>query len=849
MNAKQLLDNLSTHLKNTIARAIALATSLNASSVTPTHLFIALTEETGSIASDVLGKLQIDHNALQKQFLRRIDAEPTDEERTNGRTVTLPQLNDHAKQSLEKAMLIAYERSHTYVGTEHLLYGLLDGTDADLKRLFATYNIDTDAIEDQLDTILQGTTKFPDTEEVTDLLQHMEHIAEEEEDAPHTPSAQAQKHSHKKRATKQPSALDIFSVNLTSSEAQKRIDPVIGREKEIERVIHILCRRNKNNPVLVGEPGVGKTAIVEGLAKKIVAGDVPDILKRKKILSLDLALLIAGTIYRGEFEARLRQIIEEVTQDPNVILFIDEIHNIIGAGSNQGTMDAANILKPALARGTLRCIGATTIDEYTKHIMTDPALERRLQSVTIDEPSAVDATAILQGVKTYYEQFHQVLIPDDVIDTAITLSQKYIHDNYLPDKAIDLIDEAAARVKTKAKLQPTESALMKIDMDIDRYTREKETAIIEERFKDAISLKEKISTLERKRAALEKKTLRKKPLLKKRVTKEDIAAVMSAKLHLDPGILLADEWEKLKALPHRLKEHIVGQDTAIHTLVERLRHAYLRGSDTRQPVASFLFAGPSGIGKTALAKALAKELYHDDKALIKFDMSEFAESHSMSKILGSPAGYIGHNERNRFTDEIKKRPYSVIVFDEFDKAHPDVRRLLLQILDEGELTDSRGKKISFTHAIIILTTNIGAELFKSVGIGFGGDTKERAEKERDAYITNRLKEEFGTDLLSRLASVCVFSPLSHIHLEEIIRRYLATMSGHLANSRHIAITTDQEAVQKIAKEAFNPDLGARHVKHTVEQLVHELITPILDRTKRKKTYRLTTNPEGRYDLK
>lgn len=840
MDNKQFLENLSSHLKNTIARAIALAASGDADTVSPSHLLLAVSEENGSIGADILKKMNFNQTVAssvviaktKKKLENSTDVAPTP-------LTPLPHLNPASKQVLERAMLVAYERAHTYVGTEHLLFGIIHAHDSIVDAVLAKTNINPEQIEEQLDLIFQGTSKFPSLEDVGDLMEHMQDILEEERTTPpeSAPKEQKSAHKHTKTQKKNLSAVDIFTVNLTSKQALLGIDPVIGRDKEIERVIHILCRRNKNNPILIGEPGVGKTAIVEGLAKKIAEGDVPDVLKRKKILSLDLTLLIAGTIYRGEFEARIKQIIDEVSHDSDAILFIDEIHNIIGAGSNQGTMDAANILKPALARGLLRCIGATTLDEYTKHIMSDPALERRLQSVNVQEPTKEHTIDILKGIRKYYEQFHQTTITDDAIEAAVHLSAKYVHDQFLPDKAIDLIDEAGAAIRSRKQYTSGEKTIHELMERIQRAEKAKEDAIVAEAFDEAMAQKALIEKMKKELAKAEQKIKGGKKQAKEKVTRVDIATTLGNKLNIDVKLLLENEWQQLASLPERLEHHIVGQTETIKGIVRSLEHAFLGIRRSQKTFASFLFAGPSGVGKTALGKALAKELFHDDKALVRFDMSEFAESHSISKILGSPAGYVGHQERNRFTDAIRKRPYSVILFDEFDKAHPDVRRLLLQILDEGELTDSHGKKIPFQHAIIILTTNVGAELFKSQGIGFGAVANVGELTERS--INDRLKEEFGAALLGRISHVSLFSPLERTHVEEIIKRNIKLVSEALHTSQHIAIASDPIAITELAKEHYNPDLGARHIGHAVDHILHGLISDVLHQSRRKKSYRLT----------
>ena len=844
MKPNEFLEKLSTHVRNAIATSISIATSLHHEAVAPIHLLYGLLNEKGSIASDVLGKAGVEKKALYT-YLSTLPQAP---QKKRGSTTTIPELNAAAKRSLEKAILSAYERSHSYVGTEHLLFGVFDIADPHVIAFFQQMAIAEADMQQHLELSLRGTSRFPEMDELSAIMDDLQQIDEPQVDEPFVESAPKKQKARKKQ--KASTALEVFTRDLTNKYTQAKIDPVIGRHDEIERIITILCRRNKNNPVLVGEPGVGKTAIVEGLAKRIASGDVPESLKRKKILSLDLTLMIAGTIYRGEFEARLKQIIEDMERQPNTILFIDELHNIIGAGANQGAMDAANILKPALARGDLRCIGATTIDEYKKYISNDPALERRFQSVTIDEPSADDAIAILKGVQSLYEDYHHTKLSDDAIEAAVHLSQRYIHDAQLPDKAIDLIDEASAAMQMDRPPSEMQKSLHTVVDDIALYTKKKEEAILQEAFDDATKWKKKIASLEKKKATLEKGLPKEKKPRRKKVTKAHIAAVLGKRLQIDPKILLQDEWAQLEKVSAELRNSIVGQDAVIDTIVKALRQAHVGMNKGNKPFASLLFVGPSGVGKTTLAQELAKALYHTDKALIRLDMSEFAEAHGVSKLLGSPAGYVGHNSRNRFVEAIKKRPYSIILFDEVDKAHPDVQRLLLQILDEGVMTDSQGKKTHFNHSIIILTTNLGAQLFSSSGIGFGASKDKKSKDDldrRQASITSVLKQELGAALMSRLQHHCVFTPLEKTHVEAIIEKHLHDLVEHIANTTSLSISLDDSLVSSLAKELYKEDHGARHLDTAISSIVHELVVDVLASRKRKKAFTLTKASNG-YDL-
>lgn len=832
MDPKEILNNLSTHLKNAVARAIQEAASMNHFEVTPLHLLHAIALENGCLGAEILQKLKIQKENIEKMILMLPTEKQTQEKPVN----ILPELNKPARGALEKSMLLAYEYSHKYVGTEHLLFGIIEVNDQDIETLFTNAKVDKEAIEKQMNSVLSSTSKFPEMDDVNAAMEEIQERVENpnSEESPAPPQAKNTPNGHggKKTVT----ALDIFTTNLTSSAAQKNIDPVVGRKLEIERLIDILCRRTKNNPVLVGEPGVGKTAIVEGLAKRIAEGNVPDVLKNKKILSLDLTLLVSGTIYRGEFEARLKQTIDELGKTPNVILFIDELHNIIGAGSNQGTMDAANILKPALARGLLRCIGATTLDEYKKYISSDPALERRFQSIHVEEPSRDETIQIIEGIKKNYEDYHHVIIPKETIQLAVDLAVKYIHDNFLPDKAIDLIDEGAASVKVRQKSTPLTKEVLEAQRQKEEWEKEKQEAISNEKFSLAKKLKSKLEKLEKKLATLEQKSKKEKKQKRATVEREDIARIVHRKLHIDEKVLLSNDWAQLQNLEELLKKNIIGQDTVIHKLVSTLKRSYLNSNTRKKPLASFLFVGPSGVGKTALAKSLAENLYHSDQALIKLDMSEFAEQHGVSKLLGSPAGYIGYKERNQFTDKMKRRPFNVLLFDEIDRAHPDVTRLLLQILDEGEMTDSAGKKIYFKNTIIVLTTNVGSEFYKSIGIGFGEklsqqNSPQTGKKELEQKIMSKLKENFDSSLLSRLSAVIAFEPLTLSTLETIVRSRISVLSDNFQKTHSFTIEPDSLAVETLAKKSYEPEQGARMIEKIVEETLNDLVIELLEHAK------------------
>lgn len=836
MNTEKLLEQFSTHLKNAIARALALSSTLEHTGATPLHLLYGLGEEKGSVAEEIINRAGLKPTTIH-DVLRAQKTSPS----PDASTPRIPILTTDSKSALERAMICAFEHEHTYVGTEHLLYGLISAEESPLRAFLNTQGISPEQLESELQTVFHGVSRFPDMNELmqdsgeNELLPEMEELLDEQK-----PLSQEEpkKTTKKKKST---SALASFAVELTSKDVQKTIDPVIGREQEIERVIHILCRRNKNNPILVGEPGVGKTAIVEGLAKRIAEGQVPYVLKHKKIYALDLTLLVAGTMYRGEFEGRLKQLIDEVSKRTDCLLFIDEIHNIIGAGSNQGTMDAANILKPALARGLLHCIGATTADEYEKFIASDAALERRFQMVQVHEPSPENTIRILEGIIPYYEQFHQVTITKDAVTKAVELATSYIQDAHFPDKAIDLLDEACAAKRTKILPSKQRKKIDDLRQSITHTEQEKSVAISEERLKDALKAKERLGKLKKLLAEEEKKHTEEdaeRPI----VDAHDVAVATSARLLIPLERLLTSDWDTLKNLATLLDTRIVGQGDVTKKIAHTLRRSHIRPPSDKRPRASFLFTGPSGVGKTALAKELALSLFHDEKALITFSMNEFAEAHSVSKLLGSPAGYVGHKERNRFTDLVKKRPQAVILFDEIDKAHSDVQKLLFQILDEGQLTDAGGKTIRFTHAIIILTTNVGAEALMNREFGFGHGDTVIERKAEEARVMDRLKETFGTPLLGRLSGVCMFRPLTKADVATIVSLHLEELRNTLAK-RSQPFVAKPEVAAFIAESAWSKDTGARHVDSTIEHLVHDLLVASFDAPKRKKILTLAIKKE------
>ncbi|MDO8509547.1 MAG: ATP-dependent Clp protease ATP-binding subunit, partial [bacterium] len=676
---------------------------------------------------------------------------------------------------------------------------------------------------------LQNATQFPQITDAMDAVEKLQNsLNEMEENIPAPPSP--------KKARKRESALEFFANNLSSIEAQKNIDPVIGRDAEIERVIQIICRRTKNNPVLLGDPGVGKTAIVEGLARRISEGQVPEILLNKKIFALDMGLLIAGTIYRGEFEARLKQVIDEVVHDPNIILFIDEIHNIVGAGSNQGTMDAANILKPVLARGQIRCIGATTPAEFKKHIEHDAALERRFQSVYVPEPSTTDTIKIIEGIKKNYEAYHQIAITTEAVEMAVKLADRHISNKFLPDKAIDLIDETAAAARIKTKPLAWQTKLSRLQQKLEKIILDKENAAREDKFDTAVKYKKEEEQIRAEIKTAEKNLASKKSIIRGTITGRDVTIQVAKITGANLDDLLKEERGRYATLSDKLATTVVGQTDAVQTVADQIMRAQLELSSPDRPLASFIFSGPSGVGKTELAKTLAHILYPHKDALIKLDMSEFNESFGVSKLLGSPAGYIGYRESNQFTDKLKMNPYSIVLFDEIDKAHKDVTKLLLQILENGEITDSTGKKISLKHAIIILTTTIGAEESERGHFGFGENTMIDENKKKK--VVEKLKEHFSPEIINRLDQVCLFKALTPDDMVKIAQLEIVRLNERLANYQ-TKIKTDDELLKTLVATLAPQEKNARELRRHLRGQIEKLIAEEILKNKTKNRYQLS----------
>jgi len=807
-----ILDKFTGHLKNVLAKSYSLAVELSSSGIHPEHLMLALLMQRGSVGGELLRQSGLGSEELRRMLHAVNQFSPKE-------PVETPRLSAESKRVIEKSVLTANTHQHKYVGTEHLLSGVLEIDSPVVDAILMDQEVDTVALREQVATTLKSTTKFP---EITETFESGK-VPKEKDDAAQALEKALAPMAAGTAGQKTP-ALDFFAVDLTDPKIQKNIDPVIGRDKEIARLVQVLCRRTKNNPVLLGEPGVGKTAIIEGLAKRIVEGDVPEVLADKRIMSLDLGLIIAGTIYRGEFEGRLKQITDEAKADPNIILFIDELHNIMGAGSTNGSMDAANLLKPALARGTLRCIGATTIAEYKKHIESDGALERRFQSIAVDEPSVKDAIAIMKGIRGNYERFHSVKIADDAIEAAVTLSDRYITDRRLPDKAIDLLDEAASRVRVAQSGEAGGKQTARIEAKLEKLRAKKNEAVHGENFIEALELKREEEKLEEEIKKIQSGKSGRSGKSGKRaesmITRKEIAAVVAQATGIALNDLLLEEKARLLDLENRLKRRVVGQDEAVSAVAEMVRRAKAGIADPKRPLASFMFLGPSGVGKTELAKVLAEEVFQDPNAMVRIDMSEFAEGFNMSKLIGAPAGYVGYREETKLTDLVKRRPHSLVLFDEIEKAHPDVHNLLLQLLEDGHITDATGRKINFKNAIVVMTSNVGADAFKTSGIGFAADKNDETDaREAKDAISGALEGAFRPEFLNRIDKTVFFRPLSKEHLKAIATLQIEDLAKRLKEDHGIVLKASEGVADLIADKSWNPMFGARTVRRQIQELV------------------------------
>lgn len=755
------------------------------------HVLYGLVKEGNGVASRVLNNQEVTSDSILDKMVELIGQEEPIVE-TLGFT-------PRTKRVFENAFIEARKLGYNYIGTEHLLIGILREGDCIAARILLELNVNIPRLYN----------------EIVKVINEGEDLQGEE------------KRNNKERkggSYNQTTTLNQFGEDLTKKAEEGKLDPIIGRKEEIERVIQILSRRTKNNPCLMGEPGVGKTAVVEGLAQKIVTGDVPEILKEKRVVTMDVSGMVAGAKYRGDFEERIKKALAEVKKAGDIILFIDEIHTIVGAGAAEGAIDAANILKPLLARGEIQLVGATTLNEYRKYIEKDSALERRFSPVNVNEPSEKDTIKILKGIRDKYEAHHGVKITDEAIEAAVTMSVRYINDRFLPDKAIDLIDEAASRAKLKTYTEPDN--LKELEEQIEEMKKDKEEAVATQKFEKAAALRDKEKELKEEYEKEQKKWKNKNTKQVTNIAEENIAEVISNWTGIPASKITEDENVKLKNLEKNLHERVIGQNEAVEAVSKAIRRGRVGLKDPKRPIGSFLFLGPTGVGKTELSKALAESLFGDENAMIRVDMSEFMEPHSVSKLIGSPPGYVGFEEGGQLTEKIRRKPYSVILFDEIEKAHPDVMNMLLQILEDGRLTDSQGRTVNFKNTVVIMTSNIGARLItdkKSLGFSQVNTEEENSKKEYEETkkeVMETLKRELRPEFINRIDEIIVFHKLIQEEINQIIDIMLSEVTKRLAIQK-IKIELEPEVKELIASKGIDKNFGARPLRRTIQSVLED----------------------------
>ena len=779
-------DRFTQNAKKSLENAGLLAINMGSNYIGTEHLLLGMLKSQGSIGSRLLADMGV-----------RIDNVPVYGNH-NIQTSTpsgVIELSETAKQTITSALRIAQQNGQPYAGTEHLLYAILSQKNSRAISILREMSIDPTAVKDELEKYLNSQPAQ------VEIPQGMKRKGPKQSKTP---------------------ALDHFGIDLTAKASKDKLDPVVGRDTQIERMIQILNRRSKNNPVLIGEPGVGKTAIVEGLAKRIIDEKVPEMLLGKRLMMLDMASVIAGTKFRGEFEERLKKIIDEVTATPEVILFIDEIHNVVGAGSAEGAIDAANILKPALSRGEVQTIGATTLEEYRKYIEKHSALERRFQPVIVPEATVDETIEVLKGLRSRYEKFHRVKITDEAIEEASKLAKRYISDRFMPDKAIDLIDEASSQARISRSGNDGRSKRMK--KQLEEKLSQIDDAVYNQDFEMAARLKSDASVIEKKLNDIEAEN---KKTAKVTVTIDDIAKVVSQSTGIPISKLVKFESESLKNLDATLKSQVIGQDNAVEVIAKAIRRSRTGISDPNKPIGSFMFLGPTGVGKTELARVLSQELFNDKDAMIKVDMSEFMEKHNVSRLVGAPAGYVGYEDAGQLTEKVRRKPYSLILFDEIEKAHPDVFNMLLQILEDGVLTDAKGKKVDFTNTIIIMTSNVGARVMaKEAEIGFSTDTPKEQDRLEEIHqqmsekVTAELKKQFRPEFLNRVDHIVVFKALSKIDIEKIAELQLKELAARL-EAKEIQLKFKPNVKTLLVEKGYDIENGARPMKRAVQRLIED----------------------------
>ena len=810
-------DRMSENVKRVLTLAQSAAAEFGKNHIGTEHLLLAMADAEGSTASDVLREFGLDSQLLRDLLEKKSPRRPATE-------MINPTLTQQSMRAFENAAMEANRMRSAEIGTGHLLLGLLRQRDSGAAALLSYADADIQEI--------YGAA--------------VKRLREKEEQA-RQPVTAGDRGGENKTET-----LDQFSRDLNALARQGKLDPVIGREEEIDRVIQILSRRTKNNPVLIGEPGVGKTAIAEGLAQKIVAGSVPESMLGKRVLALDLTGMVAGTKYRGDFEERIKNALEEAKNAGDVILFIDELHTIIGAGAAEGAMDAANIVKPMLGRGEIQVVGATTLNEYRKHIEKDAALERRFQPVTVNEPTPEQSVAILKGLREKYEAHHQLKITDEAIETAVKMSARYINDRYLPDKAIDLIDEAASRVRMQNQKTPPD--VLELEQKKLAVQRDKDAAVEAQDYEKAAALRDEEKKLE-ETLANARRCWSMASGGDREVTPEDIAQVVSGWTGIPVTSIKEDEGERLLKMEDILHRRVIGQDEAVTAVARAIRRGRVGLKDPKRPIGSFLFLGPTGVGKTELCKALAEAMFGDENAMIRIDMSEYMEKHTVSRLIGSPPGYVGYDEGGQLTEKVRTKPYSVILFDEIEKAHEDVFNILLQIMDDGRLTDGQGRKVDFKNAVVVMTSNVGARSLteKRSQLGFvegdGTDPDTADYEELKRLVNEDLKRTFKPEFLNRIDEIVVFHRLTRDNIREICRHMLQTVTERLAGME-ITMQADDSAVDLLADKGFDPVYGARPLRRAIQSAVEDTAAErILDGSVKAGDTVILTAEDGKLTLK
>jgi len=809
----KIFEKMTIHAKNSLNESLNIARYFNSESIEPEHLLFAILLEKGSLGSNILNDLGVEKEIFDKVLVIK---------KKDKKNIPQQEASSDLKKIITHAYLLANKFNYPYIGTEHLVFSIMEIPNDNIKKILSVAIPKKSGIKLKNNKLSEKVLATPLSEHSPLDKSFLAGIFK----ALDLPALDFPSLAGQNKQSNTTPNLDYFCTNL--NEKVKKEDIIlVGREKEIERMFNSLGRKTKNNPLLVGDPGIGKTALVEGLAKKINEEKVPQNLLNKKILALDIALVVAGTNFRGEFEQRLKDILQEASNNKNIILFIDEIHGIVGAGNASGGLDAANILKPLLTQGHIRCIGATTLEEYKKYIEKDPALERRFQPVVLKEPNATDTLEIIRGIKKNYEKFHNVIISDEAIQASVELSNRYIQDRFQPDKAIDLIDETSSRIKNKATISSTSIELKKVEKSLTDLINKKHSLVTEEKYDEAIDLRkeeekliEKISQLKKEQTKFEKEN-------KLSIDKKDIAQTVSLFTQIPIEKILSQSSDKTTNIEKTLNTLIVGQAEAARKISASILRSQSGISEVEKPLGSFLFLGPSGVGKTLFAQTLAREFFGDNHSLVKIDMSEFVEKHNVSRLIGAPAGYIGYGEGGKLTEKVRRQPYSLILFDEIEKAHPDVFNILLQILEDGSLTDAEGRKINFRNTIIILTSNIGTKEFtqaSSIGFSTSGD-KSKLEKKFDNIrqkVLDELKDKIKLEILNRLDEIIVFDALDEKDIEKIIILELKKLITRLAE-RKIKLTYSKNLIKFLLTKSASPEKGARYIKKNIRDFVENEI--------------------------